>query len=146
MVSNSALFLELLLLVSFNIPFSYSSVLDFVHPLSFVLISPYPLYPFHLGPKISGRDLLLVEESCNAPDSLRQVSSSYSSLLPCHLLACCILPCHHVCCISMFSKLASVRVSSSFPLSVLSPDTLARARGASEYLFCEWPKNVLGMG
>ena len=25
-----------------------------------------------------------------------QVSASYSSLLPCHLLACCILPCHHV--------------------------------------------------
>ena len=54
------------------------------------------LFPFRLGPKISGRDLLLVEECCNAPDSTRLVSSSYSSLLPCHLLACCILPCHHV--------------------------------------------------
>ena len=53
-------------------------------------------FPFGLGPKISGRDLLLVEESCNAPDSMRQVSSSYSPSLPCHLLACCIFPCHHV--------------------------------------------------
>ena len=33
---------------------------------------------------------------CNAPDSMRQVSASYSSLLPCHFLACCILSCHHV--------------------------------------------------
>ena len=53
-------------------------------------------FPFRLGPKISGRDLLLVEECCNAPDPMRQVSASYSPLLPCHLLACFILPCHHV--------------------------------------------------
>ena len=33
---------------------------------------------------------------CNAPDSMRQVSASYSPWLPCHLLACCILSCHHV--------------------------------------------------
>ena len=33
---------------------------------------------------------------CNAPDSMRQVSASYSPSLPCHLLACCILSCHHV--------------------------------------------------
>ena len=26
---------------------------------------------------------------------MRQVSTSYSSVLPCHLLACCIFPCHH---------------------------------------------------
>ena len=52
-------------------------------------------FPFRLGPKISGRDLLLVQECCNAPDPMRQVSSS-SPLLPCHLLACCILSCHHV--------------------------------------------------
>ena len=32
---------------------------------------------------------------CNAPDSMRQVSASYSPSLPCHLLACCILSCHH---------------------------------------------------
>ena len=64
-----------------------------------LLLSSYvtsSLFPFRLGPKISGRDLLLVEECCNAPDSMRQVSSSYSSLLPCHLLACCTFPCHHM--------------------------------------------------
>ena len=33
---------------------------------------------------------------CNAPDSMRQVSASYSPSLPCHLLACFILSCHHV--------------------------------------------------
>ena len=53
-------------------------------------------FPFCLGPKISGRDLLLVEERCNAPDPMRQVSASYSASLPCHLPACCILPCHHL--------------------------------------------------
>ena len=31
-------------------------------------------------------------------------------------------------------------------LSVLSPTTLARARGTSEILFYKWHKNVLGMG
>ena len=41
---------------------------------------------------------------------MRQVSSSYSLLLPCHSLVCCILSCHHVHCIITFSKLASVRV------------------------------------
>ena len=33
---------------------------------------------------------------CNAPRPLRQLSSSYSLLLPCLSLACCILSCHHV--------------------------------------------------
>ena len=42
--SNSSLFLQLLLLVSFNIPLSYSSVLDLVHPHCFVLISPHPFF------------------------------------------------------------------------------------------------------
>ena len=59
---------------------------------------------FRLGPKISGRDLLLVEECCNAPDSMRQVFASYSPSLPCHLLACCILSCHHVHFIRTFFK------------------------------------------
>ena len=35
-------------------------------------------------------------ERCNTPDSMRQVSASYSPSLSCHLLACCILSCHHV--------------------------------------------------
>ena len=84
--------------------------------------------------------------ACDALRPLRQVSSSYSLLLPCHLLACRILSCHHVHCILMFSKLASVRVSPFLPLSVLSPDTLARACGTSEILFNKWPENVLGVG
>ena len=67
-------------------------------------------------------------------------------VLPCHLLACCILPCHPPHCIIMFSKLASVPVSSFRPSSVLSPDTLARARGMSEISFYKWPVNVLVIG
>lgn len=47
---------------------------------------------------------------------------------------------HHV------LKLASAPVSSSSPLSVLSPTTLAHARDMSEILFYKWPENVLGMG
>ena len=50
------------------------------------------------------------------------------------------ISCHHVHCIIMFSKLASVPVSSFLPLSVLSPTTLARARGTFEILFYEWPE------
>ena len=80
---------------------------------------------FRLGPKISGRDLLLVEECCNAPDLMRQVSASYSSLLPCHFLTCCILPCHHLHFICMFFKTC---IRSFPPLAVSRSD------------------NVLGMG
>src|SRR3954466_15760562 len=36
------------------------------------------------------------EYICNAPDSMHQVSASYSPSLPCHVLACCTLPCHHL--------------------------------------------------
>ena len=67
----------------------------------------FPPVPF----EISGRDPLVVVECCNAPRPMCQVSSSYSLLLPCLLLACRILPCHHPHCIFMFSKRASVRVS-----------------------------------
>ena len=35
-------------------------------------------------------------QSCNALNSMCQVSASYSPSLPCHLLVCCILSCHHV--------------------------------------------------
>ena len=55
-------------------------------------------------------------------------------------------PNNHVHCIIMLSKLACVPASSFSPLSVLSPDTLARARGMSEIVFYKWPENVLGMG
>src|SRR3954469_3208401 len=50
-----------------------------------------------------------------------QLSSSFSLLLLCHLLACRILPCHHPHCIIMFSKLASVPVP--FVLSVVRSET-----------------------
>ena len=109
-------------------------------PLLFLFIfPPVPSY-------ISGRDPLVVVECCDAPRPMCQVSFSYSLLLSCHWLACCISPCHHVHCIIMFSKLAFVRVSQFSSLSVLSPDTLARARGMSEILFYKWPENVLGLG
>ena len=73
-------------------------------------------FPFRLGPKISRRDLLLVEECCNAPDPMRQVSACYSSLLPCHLLVCCILSCHHMNCIA-YVFVSCIRAFS--PLSIL---------------------------
>ena len=57
---------------------------------------------------------MLVEECCNAPDSMRQVSASYSPSLPCHLLACCILPCHHV---HLILHTCSPHASDHFPRS-----------------------------
>ena len=90
----------------------------------------FHLIPFlsRLGPKISGRDLLLVEECCNAPDSLRQVSVSYSSSLPCHLLACCTLPCHHLhfimsSCAFHFAYVFASCIRAFSPLSVLQSGT-----------------------
>ena len=98
--------------------------------------------PFRLGPKISGRDLLLVEESCNAPDSMRQVSASYSLSLPCHLLACCILPCHHL---HVFQNLHPFGFSRFSPLSVRSPDHSRAPVTPSQTLFRVWVLNFLGM-
>ena len=54
--------------------------------------------------------------TCNTPDSMCHVSASYSLLLPCHLLACCILSCHHVHCIA-YVFVSCIRAFS--PLSVL---------------------------
>ena len=66
----------------------------------------------------------------------------------CHVIRLRVAFDHVIMCIasSCFSKLALVRVSQFRPLSVLSPDTLARARGMSEIVFYKWPENVLGMG
>ena len=104
-------------------------------------------FPFRLGPKISGRDLLLVEECCNAPDPMRQVSASYLPLLPCHLLACCILPCHHLHCICMFFKTC---IRSCFAGSLrcsFGVQTHSHAPAAPlKYYFISGIKNVLGMG
>ena len=66
----------------------------------------------------------------------------------CHVICLRVAFCHVIMCIasSCFSKLASVRVPQFRPLSILSPDTLARARGTSEIVFYKWPENVLVMG
>ena len=55
---------------------------------------------------------MLVEECCNAPDSMRQVSASYSPSLPCHLLAYRTLPCHHV---HLILHTCSFHASEHFP-------------------------------
>src|SRR3954470_15978272 len=49
----------------------------------------------NLTPCNTGKNPFL-DGSCNAPDLMRQLSASYSSSLPCHVLACCTLPCHHL--------------------------------------------------
>ena len=75
-VSESILFLQLSILVIFAVHLFYrvpSSLFFFSLAFLFHLI---PL-PFCLGPKISGRDLLLVEESCNAPRPMLELPSIY---------------------------------------------------------------------
>ena len=100
-----------MILVILVVPLFFSSALD---SLLLILSSCFisSLFPFCLSPKISGRDLLLVEECCNAQDSMHQVSSSYSPSLPCHLLTCCILSCHHV---HLILHTCSSRASEHFP-------------------------------
>src|SRR3954470_5662876 len=49
----------------------------------------------NLTPCNTGKNPFL-DGSCNAPDLMRQLSASYSSSLPCHVLACRPLPCHHL--------------------------------------------------
>ena len=85
----------------------------FIFSLAFLL--HLFLFLFHLVPKILGRDLLLMEESCNTLRLMRQVSSIYSSSLPWHLLVCCTLPCHHMHFICMFFKTC---IRSGFPGSL----------------------------
>ena len=84
---------------------------------------------------------------CNGPDSMRQVSSSYSLSLPCHFLACCILTCHHLHFICMFFK-TSIR--SGPPGSLRCPFGVQTHSHApvtpSQTLFLEREKNILGMG
>ena len=92
------------------------------------------LFPFlfRLGPKISRRDLLLVEECCNTSDSMRQVSFSYSSSLPCHLLACCILACHHV---HFILHTCSSHASEHFPRCPFCIPTLPHAPAHPSCIF-----------
>ena len=101
---------------------------------------------FRLGPKVSGRDLLLVEECCNAPDPMRQVSASYSPSLPCHFLACCTLPCHHLHFICMLYK-TCIRSGSPGSLRCSFGVQTSRARPSSPLRPCFRVRvlNFLGM-
>ena len=66
----------------------------------------------------------------------------------CHVISLHVSSCHVIMCIafSCFKNLHSSGFLQFFLLSVLSPDTLARACGMSEILFYKWPENVLEMG
>ena len=66
----------------------------------------------------------------------------------CLVICLCVASCHVIMCIasSCFQNLHPSGFPQFRPLSVLSPDTLARARGTSKILFYKWPENVLGMG
>ena len=99
-------------------------------------------FPFRLGPKIPGRDLLLVEECCNAPDLMRRVSASYSPSLPCHLLACCILSCHHV---HLILHMCSSHASEHFPRCPFCNPTLLCPPAPPFTSFRERVLNILGM-
>ena len=66
------------------------------------------------------------------------VAMSFACVLHLVMSSCALH--HHV------FKLASVPVSTFSPSSVLSPDTLERARGTSKIVFYKWPENFLGMG
>ena len=58
-----------------------------------------------------------------------------------------LVSCHHLHFIRMSFKNLHPFVFRRFsPLSVLSPTTLARARGMFEIVFYKWLENVLGMG
>ena len=99
------------------------------------------LFPFRLGPKISGRDLLLVEECCNAPDPMRQVSAS--CILSCHhVLACCILSCHHV---HFILHTCSSHASELFPRCPFCNPALLCPPASPFVSCCEWVLNFLGM-
>ena len=139
-----------MILVILVVPLFFSSALDYV----LLLLSPSftsSFFPFCLGPKISGRDLLLVEECCNAPDSMRQVSVNYSPSLPCHLLACCILSCHHLHFISCHHvNRIGIRVHlmhpSFFPVVRFAIRRSYALRRSPFVSRCEWVLNFLIMG
>ena len=85
---------------------------------------------------------MLVEECCNAPDSMRQVSSSYSPSLPCHLLVCCILSCHHV---HFILHTCLSHAFEHFPRCPFCNPTLLRPPAPSFVSFRERVLNFLGM-
>ena len=135
-----------MILVILVIPLFFSSALYSLLLLEFL----FHLLPFlsRLGPKISGRDLLLVEECCNAPDPMRQVSASFSPSLPCHLLAFCILSCHHslrvIMCISFCIRVRFLHPS-IFPVVCFAIRHSYVPR-RSPFVSCYvWVLNFLGM-
>ena len=72
--------------------------LDLLSAREMIVSSSYMqmLFTFSLSNRMAHfTSAILAMLYCNASDSLRQVSASYSPLLPCHLLACCISSCHH---------------------------------------------------
>ena len=92
----SAVVSESILSISMRF-FSYSSflfstcVLSALFILSLAFVLHLFLFLFRLIPKVSGRDLLLVEESCNAPRPMLELPSIYFSLLSCVYFVCCII-------------------------------------------------------
>ena len=80
--------------------------------------------------------------SCNAPDPMRQVSAIYSSLLPCHLLACCILPCHHV---HLILHMCSSHASEHFPIVRFAIRHSYVLRRPPFVSCCERALNFIGM-
>ena len=130
-----------MILVILVVAIFFSSALDSLLLLlsSYFISSPFL---FRLGPKISRRDLLLVEECCNAPDPMRQVSASYLPSLPCHLLACCILSCHHV---HFILHTCSSHASEHFPRCPFCNPALLCPSMFPFVSHCERVLNVLGM-
>ena len=70
------------------------------------------------------------------------MSASYSSSLPCHLLACCSLSSHHVHCIA-YVFVSCIRAFSH--LSVLQSGAPMPSGVALFVSCCEWVLNFLGM-
>ena len=81
---------------------------------------------------------------------MHQVSTSYSSLLPCHLLACCILPClhlHFISCRHVHRICIHVRFThpSFFPVIRFAIRHSYALRRPPLLSFREWVLNFLGM-
>ena len=99
-------------------------------------------YLFRLGPKISGRDLLLVEECCNASDSMRQVSASYSRR--CHVICLSVAFYHVIMCISFCIRVCLMHLS-LFPVVHFAIRRSYALRRSPFVSRCERVLNILGM-
>ena len=117
--------------IFYHINFSYT----------FICIFYFPIYIIKI-PKIFILSYYLYQISCNAPDSMRQVSASYSPLLPCHLLVCCILSCQHV---HFILHTCSSHASEHFPRCLFCNPALLCPPAFPFVSCCEWVLNFLGM-